>query len=360
MKCPVQDCCVLFRTRPEIEFHLREQHSMNILWIPKFSKLGSRNYDKVQPAYCCYMCFSYCSDTQESLEHITQHDCDNKYMCLYCSKTFVDPDKLRNHTIHVHFREETSSPCPCIVEGCSFTWVRIDMFKTHMFKDHLKAVLWIGNWESTRDDLMAREQIIEVEDCMAVETTTSVESSVGIDETAAEEYSATAADNIAALAEIPEGEMQIYNFCVTKIKNEESETQPGDAYLQEFSLFEPADKILKSETQDLPTGDEYLEDFSLLDTGSNELLDTGSNELLDTGSNELLDTGSNELLDTGSNELLDTGSNELLDIGSNELLDTGSNELESEMEQLEPEDAHLQEFSALEPKSKKIKLEMQE
>ena len=305
MKCPVQDCFVLFRNRPEIEFHLREQHSMNIMWLPDYSKQGNRNYDNVQHTTCCYMCFSNCSDILESQEHIRQHSCDdNQYMCLNCSKSFLDPDQLRSHMIRVHFRGETSSPCPCIVEGCSFTWVRIDMFKTHMFKDHSKAVFWIGNWESERDHLMAREEITEIEDGMAVETTIPVESSVGAGETVTEECSASALDNISDPADIPEGERQIYNFCVTKVKSEESELQPGDAYLQEFSLLEPENIILKSETEDLQTVDGYLEEFSLLDTGSNEL--------------------------------------------------------ESEMQQLEPEDAYLQEFSVLEPKSKKIKLEMQE
>ena len=305
MKCPVQDCCVLFRSRPDIEFHLREQHSMNIMWLPDFNKQGSRNYDNVQHTTCCYMCFLHCSDILECQEHIRQHSCDdNQYKCLNCSKSFVDPDKLRSHTIRVHFRGNTSSPCPCIIEGCSFTWVRIDMFKTHMFKDHSKAVFWIGSWESERDHLMAREEMAEIEEGMAVEKAIPVESSVGVDETITEEYSASALENIADPGDIPEGEMQIYNFCATKVKSEESELQPGDAYLQEFSLLEPENQILKSEMQDLQTVDGDLEDFSLFDTGSNEL--------------------------------------------------------ESEMQELEPEDAYLQELSLLEPRSKKIKMEMQE
>ena len=148
---------------------------------------------------------------------------------------------------------------------------------------------------------MAREEIIEVEDGMAVETTVPVEA----DEAVTEECGAAVIDdNITVPADIPEGEMQIYDFCVTKIKSEERELQPGNAYLQEFSLLEPESKILKSEMQDFESGDGYLQEFSLPHTESNDL-----------------------------------------ELGT---------------QQLESDDTYLQELSELEPKWKKIKLEMQE
>ena len=325
LKCPVENCCVMFWKKPEVEYHLKQEHSMNVFWLPITSNKGNTHtldYNNVLPAYCCYMCFSHCFDIRVASHHVVQHSVViNRYKCLHCYKLFVDPDNLRRHTKSKHLDEITS----CFIEGCGFSWTRLDTFRNHMHKEHSKALFWVGNWNSAEDRSLSREVIIDVEgeegadiesdiaaqgnlgngsSAFSLPQSQQVPIQQGIDENVRPDATLTLTYMPAATATVenpPEllaqmktdpnenlnqgtydqlittpteinnlqinivpdenlfgessasaerdefGQMQIYNFCTAKEETEERELQPGDAHLQEFSLFESDAENLKSE-----------------------------------------------------------------------------------------------------------------